>query len=314
MKKTTKLASSKAKALSDMGNKMIFEVAAESGRSVNTTGNHPYLVRFGGYIRNLNGVSTNNLPLNSEGLTLSNKSDNASVTVLMTGGAILMNTIPSCSSGGNKSMLPKCLSNDSITLPSVFAALDINLSLDLRGDLLTSNPLFAKNSKTNFGIFSSVRSFNLPDSDIFFLFEKLGGVVNSRQDGFLGELRKVVSDDFFGGYASAYQGKDLPNHDSGSFESELSMADFRVGDNILINFGSHNADNDNSIYKTFDKRFYAANEASMFKTFEKKKVHANYVLGGLSNTIFASKYKLKLPTPKELADEVKKDIPLGKKK
>jgi len=41
---------------------------------------------------------------------------------------------------------------------------------------------------------------------------------------------------------------------------------------------------------------------------EKNKVYIDYVLGGLSNTIFASKYKLKLPTQKELADELKKDI------
>ncbi len=43
---------------------------------------------------------------------------------------------------------------------------------------------------------------------------------------------------------------------------------------------------------------------------ERDEVFVDYVLGGLSNKIFASKYKLKLPTPKELADEVKKDIPL----
>lgn len=47
---------------------------------------------------------------------------------------------------------------------------------------------------------------------------------------------------------------------------------------------------------------------------EKNRVYVDYVLGGLSNTIFASKYKLKLPTPKELAEEVKKDIPSGGKK
>ena len=41
---------------------------------------------------------------------------------------------------------------------------------------------------------------------------------------------------------------------------------------------------------------------------EKNKVYVDYVLGGLSNTIFASKYKLKLPTPKELAEEVKRDV------
>ena len=46
---------------------------------------------------------------------------------------------------------------------------------------------------------------------------------------------------------------------------------------------------------------------------ERDKVFVDYVLGGLSNKIFASKYRLKLPTPKELADEVNKDISLGGK-
>ena len=39
---------------------------------------------------------------------------------------------------------------------------------------------------------------------------------------------------------------------------------------------------------------------------EKNNVYVDYVLGGISNKIFTSKYKLKLPTPKELAYEVKK--------
>lgn len=45
----------------------------------------------------------------------------------------------------------------------------------------------------------------------------------------------------------------------------------------------------------------------------KDDVYVDYVLGGLSNKIFTSKYKLKLPTMKELADEVKKDIQHAKK-
>jgi len=39
---------------------------------------------------------------------------------------------------------------------------------------------------------------------------------------------------------------------------------------------------------------------------EKNKVYVDYVLGGISNKIFTSRYKLKLPTTKELAYEVKK--------
>ena len=40
---------------------------------------------------------------------------------------------------------------------------------------------------------------------------------------------------------------------------------------------------------------------------EKNKVYVDYVLGGISNKIFTSRYKLKLPTTKELTDEVKKE-------
>jgi len=41
---------------------------------------------------------------------------------------------------------------------------------------------------------------------------------------------------------------------------------------------------------------------------EKDEVYVDYVLGGLSNKIFTSKYRLKLPAMKELADEFKRDI------
>jgi len=47
---------------------------------------------------------------------------------------------------------------------------------------------------------------------------------------------------------------------------------------------------------------------------KKDKVYVDYVLGGISNKIFASKYKLKLPTPKELAKEVRRDICLSNKR
>ena len=142
--KTGKLVQRKVNALLDHGIKPIYEMTTEDWRSINTTAEHSYFVRGGGYIRNLNGESTNNFPLNSEGLTLSNKSDKAFVTVLMTGGIILMNTIPSCSPGGNSSILPKCLSKDKITLPSAFAIADISPSSEPRGARFKSN-LLSKN-------------------------------------------------------------------------------------------------------------------------------------------------------------------------
>ncbi|MFH1641354.1 MAG: LamG-like jellyroll fold domain-containing protein, partial [Nanoarchaeota archaeon] len=44
--KTGKLVSNRVKALLDMGTKPIYELTTNSGRSVNTTGNHPYLVKL----------------------------------------------------------------------------------------------------------------------------------------------------------------------------------------------------------------------------------------------------------------------------
>lgn len=41
---------------------------------------------------------------------------------------------------------------------------------------------------------------------------------------------------------------------------------------------------------------------------EKEKIFAEYVLGGLSNKIFTSKYKLALPKPKELEEEIAQTI------
>ncbi len=40
----------------------------------------------------------------------------------------------------------------------------------------------------------------------------------------------------------------------------------------------------------------------------KSRVFVEYALGGLSNKIFVSKYKLYLPTKRQLEEEVKKEI------
>jgi len=103
-------------------------------------------------------------------------------------------------------------------------------------------------------MFSSARSFNLSDGDIFFLLENLGGIVHSREDGFFGELGEVVPDDIISSYSGAEQGEDLPNHYSGAFEGEHSMTDVGVRNNEFVNFSSHNADNDNSLFKSYDNK------------------------------------------------------------
>lgn len=86
---------------------------------------------------------------------------------------------------------------------------------------------------------------------------------------------------------------------------DLKVREFRHQDagqmNFYLNFFKNevNVEDDNS-------------PIGIILCLEKDRVYVDYVLGGLSNKIFASKYKLKLPTPKELAKEIKKDIQIKK--
>ncbi|PIN88475.1 hypothetical protein COU61_04765 [Candidatus Pacearchaeota archaeon CG10_big_fil_rev_8_21_14_0_10_35_13] len=74
-----------------MGEKPICELVIENGRSINTTGNPPYLVRVfvkGGYVLKAKGEIMNNLPLNSDDLTFSNNLDNSERVMSINGGVI----------------------------------------------------------------------------------------------------------------------------------------------------------------------------------------------------------------------------------
>ena len=149
---------------------------------------------FGGDFGNIlksKDESVNNLPLNSEGLTFSNKFNNEENTVLIRGGCILINTIPEYFSGGNSRILPKCLSNVNITLPSDSAKSATSSSSALKGAFFTSKPPFASNSTNLLGIFSSESSFGLED-DISFLSDQLGSIFGRRQDGFSSALRTGI--------------------------------------------------------------------------------------------------------------------------
>lgn len=80
---------------------------------------------------------------------------------------------------------------------------------------------------------------------------------------------------------------------------DLKVREFRHGDAGQMNFYLNYFKNEVNIK--------GDNEPiGIILCLEKNKVYVDYVLGGISNKIFTSRYKLKLPTPKELAYEVKK--------
>src|SRR3989338_3767917 len=176
-------------------NKNLF---AKKVKAIGITRNHTYLVYFGslGWDRNPNGVSVNNLPLNSDSFTEPNKFIKDENTASMSGGLILMNIIPLYSSGGNNRILPRCLSNDNITLPSDLASLATSSSSERKEAFFTSKPSFSSSLTTLSGTFSSEYNFGLLEDDILFLFNQLGGVINSRKNSFLGKSRKIVINDF----------------------------------------------------------------------------------------------------------------------
>lgn len=208
---------------------------------------------------------TNNFPLNSSWETIENNLVSAENTDSISGGCIRINTIPTYFSGGNLNMSPKCLSNVINTLSSEVAA-DIICSSEVDGGTDLTSCFSLINFTNLLGIFSSQRIFSLECSDedlrifveemalvernISLSLEYLRSMDERGKNGFLGELGKIVFENLSYRNSCSKQFNNLPNHDSGAFESWLSMADFAVSDNIFVNFDSHDLMNINEIYKT----------------------------------------------------------------
>ena len=133
--KTGKIVPAKVKALLDKGVQTVFKLTTESGRTIRTTGNHPYLVK-------------------------------------------------------NFFSSPKA----SQSLPTT------------NGD---------KNS----------------------LLDHLSSVAESSFNMVFGERRKIPQD-LLNGFSSGQHSQNLPDHNSGSLESGLTMTNFRISNDVLVNFDS----------------------------------------------------------------------------
>ena len=211
-----------------------------------------YLIRFNlGKSLKPKGVRVNSLPLNSDSFTDLNKFIRDGNTESISGGLILMNIIPAYFSGGNNRILPRCLSNDNITLPSDLASSAISSSSERKAAFFTSKPSSSNSLTTLSGMFSSEYNFGLLEDDIFFLFNQLGSVINGRENSFLSQSRKIVLNDFIYCDTSSQQIENLPDHYSGIPKSRSSMTNFAVNDNVLVDFDSHGYYDANLVYKFF---------------------------------------------------------------
>ena len=277
--KTGKLVPRKVNALLDHGIKPIYEMATEDGRAINTTAEHPYLVKlydkelcdkysgnvwnketdeFNGYctrwvevkdiaqsfISNPSSSTINNLPLNS--LTSAKREDNAEVSFSTVGGWIKKTAIPQNSFGGNIALLRKSESLESKTKDFSLAS-EANLPfLVPLAAYSAESPMDSRNSLISTLMFSSSRNFG--ESDITFSTDGLGSVLQSVSDHFSSKAW-VTPDNTFYAFPGSDQFNDITNQNSSAFESGLAVADFTVSDNVLADFDSHRANEEDNVFK-----------------------------------------------------------------
>ncbi|MBI2647165.1 hypothetical protein HYW99_01695, partial [Candidatus Woesearchaeota archaeon] len=247
--KTGKLVSNKVNALLDMGNRTVFELTTESGRAVNTTSNHPYLVRIYKNSKS-SGTSLTTLPSSSSGECRFSNLEIERFCASKSFARILNNQIPKCLEEANCSSV-KCLSRVISNLCSDKVSLKTSpFSMPL-GDNLTSCPNLDKKENNPLCTFSSNKNFILSRDKFETSFCELDSKFQGSFD-MLFTQRRVSFKDFLMSSSIFEHFQNYRNHDSCSFESGLSMTDIGVNNNVVINFNSHNANNDNPLFKTFE--------------------------------------------------------------
>jgi len=115
---------------------------------------------------------------------------------------------------------------------------------------IISNPFFLRNfSILNF-TFSSLRNLTERDAelDIIFTPHEISSILKSCFNVFFSQ-RRIIFDNPFNRYPSLKHLKNLPDHNSGSFKSRSSPADFTISDNIIIDVDSHGINNSRDYLK-----------------------------------------------------------------
>ncbi|MFH1152107.1 MAG: hypothetical protein V1788_03225 [Nanoarchaeota archaeon] len=236
-----------------MGRKPIYELTTESGKSINTTAEHPYLVKISTKedISNLSSNNIINLPLkSSEFISLSSlEKEDINNSGLSCG--ILNKT------SENIFYLVNSIKSSSLVTNILCSDLENAANLPLEspfGLKATSYFIEIKKFNNSFFTFSSKRNLSW-DDDIVSASSDICCILQSCLNMFFCERSYECCNYFFNGNSSFKHFQDLPDHYSGSFESGLSMTDFTVNDNVIINFNSHN-DSNNSEYLKFSNNAY----------------------------------------------------------
>ena len=118
---------------------------------------------------------------------------------------------------------------------------------------ITSTPCCLRNLSNLLSTFSSKRNLTLVvdvNNDIFFTPCQISCILQSCSDVFFSQRGESFKN-FFKRSSIFEHFQDLPDHNSGAFESGFPMADFTICDDIFVNFDSHIAYNDDTLFKDF---------------------------------------------------------------
>ena len=130
---------------------------------------------------------------------------------------------------------------------------------------IISNPCCLRNTSNLFFTFSSLGNLGFEgdtELDIISASGQISSILQSCQDVFF-IYSWVVIEDFINAHSSVEHFQNLPDHNSCSFEGGLSMTDFTICDNIIINFNSHKINNDEELYKHFETAWLKATELNI---------------------------------------------------
>ena len=240
--KTGKIEPARIKGLLDMGVQPIYKIETEDGKTIKTTGNHPYLVR-NSFQREtfsiLSGHKVTNLPFNSKSPVFSN-SENLFTKSSGSSWGILSQTTPKTSFSV---ILEKSSSLVTTALPWAKESLATSPLTEPFGTKITFIPSFFRNLYNSTLTFSSSRSFNF-DEDIIFTPGETGSVFEGGLNLVSSEASREGLHNLFFRHARPEHFQNLPDHNSGSLESGFAVTDVGVSDNVFVNFNPSHIHND----------------------------------------------------------------------
>jgi len=232
--------------------------------------NHNYLVKMGNQsaISIPSSLSAKVLPfISSENFLIKSNSKDSSLE--SSGRCIRTTTIAGNFNGENSAVFKKSLSRVNKTLCFSHAN---EYSLEFLmpfGANIMSMPLFESDLTSLASTSSSAKNLSF-DVNESFTSQSFSSVMQSGLNMFFSQ-GWIGFDDFFISGTTFQHLQNLPHHNSGAFESGLTMTDFTIRDNILINFGSHRTDYDNEVFKDIENQRFSGSAGNLGFTSDYKK-------------------------------------------